>query len=132
MSNDTKKITTQKCEVTFLEEGIVENYIKPGIVVEAVDLEELKKISSELAGNKPYVIIVTSGELASFSKEARELSASKSFITNAVAKAIVVDSIAKKIIGNFYLRVNKPYLPTKLFSDRAEALTWLRSIINKQ
>lgn len=126
---EPKKITTSKFEVTLLENGIVENYIKAGIVVEAEDLEELKKISSDLAGHKPYMILVTSGELASFSKEARELSASKAFITNAEAKAIVVDSIAKKIIGNFYLKVNKPYLQTRLFSDREKALEWLKGLI---
>lgn len=127
--NEQNKINTAKFEITLLEKGIVGNYIKAGIVVETADLEELKKLSSELAGHKPYVILVTSGELASFSKEARELSASKVFITNARAKAIIVDSIAKKIIGNFYLKVNKPYLQTKLFSEREKALTWLREFI---
>ncbi len=126
---EPKKIITSKFEVTLLEDSIIENYIKAGIVVESEDLEELKKISSELAGHKPYVILVSTGELASFSREARELSASKTFITNARAKAIVVDSIAKKIIGNFYLKVNKPYLQTKLFSDKAEALSWLRGFV---
>ncbi len=126
---EQKKINTLKFEVTLLDDGIVENYIKSGNVIEMEDLEELKKISAELAGHKPYVILVTSGELASFSKEARELSASKTFITNAKAKAIIVDSIAKKIIGNFYLKVNKPYLQTKLFSEREKALQWLRTFL---
>lgn len=126
---EPKKIITSKFEVTLLEDSIVESYIKAGIVVEIEDLQELKKISSELASHKPYVILVSSGELASFSKEARELSASKNFITNARAKAVVVDSIAKKIIGNFYLKVNKPYLQTKLFSDKTEALSWLRGFV---
>lgn len=129
IESEQKKIITLKFEVSLLEDGVVENYIKPGNIVEAEDLEELKKISSELAGYKPYVILVTSGELASFSKEARELSASKAFITNAKAKAIVVDSIAKKIIGNFYLNVNKPYLQTKLFSEKEKALQWLRTFV---
>jgi hypothetical protein len=129
MSSRPKKIITEKFEVTLLEENVIENYIKPGIVVEAEDLIELKKISSELAGNKPYVILVTSGELVSFSKEARELSASKAFITNALAKGIVVDSTAKKIIGNFYLKVNKPFLQTKLFSEKEKALKWLITFV---
>ncbi len=129
ITNISQKIITSKFEVTLLEDSIIENYIKAGIVIEVEDLEELKKISAELAGHKPYVILVTSGELASFSKEARELSASKAFITNAKAKAIVVDSIAKKIIGNFYLKVNKPYLQTKLFSEKEKALQWLRTFV---
>ncbi|MBL7922115.1 MAG: hypothetical protein JNJ40_17505 [Bacteroidia bacterium] len=127
--SEQKKTISSKFEVTLLEDAVIEIYIKSGIVAETEDLEELKKISSEIAGNKPYVILVTSGELSSFSKEARELSASKTFITNAKAKAIIVDSIAKKIIGNFYLKVNKPYLHTKLFSEREKALQWLRTFL---
>ncbi|MBL7913342.1 MAG: hypothetical protein JNJ41_19925 [Bacteroidia bacterium] len=129
MLDNPKKIATEKFEVTLLEENVIESYIKPGMVVEAEDLIELKKISSELTCNKPYVILVTSGELASLTKEARELSASKAFITKALAKGIIVDSTAKKIIGNFYLNVNKPFLPTKLFSEKEKALKWLLTFV---
>ncbi len=129
MTEELKKISTEKFDVTLLEDGIVENYIRSGMLIEAEDLVLLKKISSEIAGNKPYVLLIVTGELATYTKEARELSASKAFIDKAVAKAVLIESIAQKIIGNFYLKVSKPYLQTRLFSDREKAIDWLKSIM---
>ena len=34
-----------------------------------------------------------------------------------------------KLVGNFYLKINKPHTNTKIFSDRLKALIWLRSFI---
>jgi hypothetical protein len=39
--------------------------------------------------------------------------------------AIIVDSPMTKIIGNFYLGLNKPTAPTKMFTDKQEALAFL-------
>jgi hypothetical protein len=39
--------------------------------------------------------------------------------------AIIVDSPMTKIIGNFYLGLNKPTTPTKMFTDKEEALEYL-------
>lgn len=129
MSDSSKKITTEKFEVTLLEDGIVEDHIKPGAIMEVDDIVAIKKHNYAQAGNKPYVILVTAGELTTFSKEARELAASKEFIDAALAKALLINSTAHRIIGNFYLKVNKPYLQTRIFSDRSKALIWLRSFI---
>lgn len=43
--------------------------------------------------------------------------------------AIVVDSPMTKIIGNFYLGLNKPTSPTKMFTNRQEALEYLTQFI---
>ncbi len=129
MSANTTKISTAKFEVSLLEDGIVENYIKPGSIMEVEDVIAIKQHNFETAGKKKYGVLVTAGELASFSTEAREMAASKEFIEAAQAKALLIDSIAHKIIGNFYLRVNKPYIKTKIFSDRAKALSWLRGFL---
>lgn len=129
MSDNPKKIITEKFEVTLLENGIVEDFIKAGVIIEAEDVTAIKKYNFQQAGNKPYVILVTGGDLITFSKEARELAASKEFIEAALAKALLINSTAYKIVGNFYLKVNKPYLQTRIFSDRTKALNWLRSFI---
>lgn len=48
-----------------------------------------------------------------------------------VATALVTDSFGSKVMGNLFLKVGKMFsssmkeVPTKLFSDRAEAEAWL-------
>jgi hypothetical protein len=119
-------IDLDKFNLTLVEAGIIENYIKPGVLIEAADAWELKRQNLLLAEQKEYCVIVVSGHLSSVSKEAREVVASREFVVKTKAKALIVDSLGHRIVGNFYLIVNKPYIKTKIFSDRSEALKWLR------
>ena len=45
------------------------------------------------------------------------------------ADAFVLNSIAQKILANFYTKINKPERPTKFFNDADEALIWLKQYI---
>jgi hypothetical protein len=125
-------IDLDKFRITFVESGIIENYIKPGVLIEVADAWELKRQNLLLSDQREYCVLVVSGHLSSVSKEAREVVASAEFVGKTKAKALMVDSLGHRIVGNFYLSVNKPAIKTKIFSDRAEALKWLRKQLNAQ
>ena len=40
--------------------------------------------------------------------------------------AVLVDSLATKMLVNFFVRVNKPPTPSRLFTDDAKAIEWLK------
>ena len=122
----SKEIHTKKIRIRFLEEGIVENYFKGGDLMEVDDFIELKKVNLNLFANKPYTVLVEAEELTSFSKESREYVASKEYVGLTIAKALYIKSLGQRIVGNFYLHVNKPHIKTKLFTDRTKAIDWLR------
>lgn len=119
-------ISMDKFDVTLLEEGIVENVVKPGAVMDMEDILKLKTLNSSITNGRRYCILVTAGYLSTITKEARELSASAEFSVSTIAKALLVSSSGQRMVGNFYLQVNKPSIKTKLFSDREKALNWLR------
>ncbi len=126
------KIDFDKFHLTLVEHGIIENYVKPGVLIEAADAWELKRQNLLLSDQKEYCVLVVSGHLSSVSKEAREVVASREFIGKTLAKALLIDSLGHRIVGNFYLSVNKPKIKTKIFSDRTEALKWLRNQLSEQ
>lgn len=39
--------------------------------------------------------------------------------------ATVINSISQRLLGNFFLRINKPLIETKLFNDPQESWDWL-------
>jgi hypothetical protein len=43
--------------------------------------------------------------------------------------AVMVDSPMSKIIGNIYLGLNKPTTPTRLFTDKNEAVEFLKQFV---
>lgn len=120
------KISLEKTEISLLESGILENHILPMAHIEESDIWAIKKANFSLTDGKPYCILVTAGHLSSISKEAKELTASKDFAQNTIAKAILVDSLGHKIVGNLYLKINKPFIKTKVFTSRELAVIWLR------
>jgi hypothetical protein len=125
-----KTIELDKFTATVLEPGLIENHIKPGMNMEPRDAWELKKINRDLSEGRDYVVLITSGHLSSVSKDAREVVASKEFAGHTIAKAILVESLGHRIVGNFYLSVNKPFIRTRIFTDRNDALRWLKGQLN--
>jgi hypothetical protein len=45
------------------------------------------------------------------------------------AVAIVVDTPLTRTMGNFFLAVNKPVAPTRLFEDEGSAVAWLSGFL---
>lgn len=119
-------VQLKKVTVAQLEEGILENAFKGGDNIEVEDFYELSKVNYHLVKSKPYTVLATAEELTSFSAEARELVASEKFAGIAIAKALLISGLSQRIVGNFYIRVNKPHIKTRLFTDRDEAIVWLR------
>jgi len=111
----------------LIEPGIIENTFKGGRIIDDVDMWELKKLNLSIVGDSLYTVLIQADDLVNFSDKARELVASKEYKVNTIAKALLFRSLGQRIISNFYLKIHKPYIKTKLFSDRQKAILWLRS-----
>jgi hypothetical protein len=120
------EVFTSKCRITLLEPNLLENFVLDYAVIELEDLLEAKKINQELTKGEPYVAILTFGAMTEVTKAAREQIASFEHKQNTIAKAILVNDIGNRLLGNFYLAVNKPFIKTRLFTSRESALEWLR------
>lgn len=45
------------------------------------------------------------------------------------ADAFVIQSIAQKLVANFYIKMVRPERPTKFFTSKEDALKWLRQFM---
>jgi hypothetical protein len=92
--------------------------------------------------NTENIILLSSGVLVpllvdlrkikSISKEARDHFSMRGRTNRVNAIAMLINSPASKVIGNFYILFSKPTTPTKLFTDENQALAWLRQFIQAQ
>jgi len=67
-------------------------------------------------------------EFSSFSEmdpEVREWCATTSGNNYTYVDAIVISNFAQKLIADFYLKFNKPPMPTKIFKSKEKALEWI-------
>jgi hypothetical protein len=78
-------------------------------------------------GNKDYLMIVNMSNVKHITKEAREYLASEIGCSKVKCCAIIISSEVTKIIANFFVRINKPLVPTSIFTSEEKARQWLSS-----
>lgn len=72
-----------------------------------------------------YPVLVDMRGIRSVTREAREYLAGEG--TRLIkAGALLVESPLSRTLGNIFLWINKPEVPTRLFSDEKEAKEWLK------
>ncbi|MES2800532.1 MAG: hypothetical protein V4638_10990 [Bacteroidota bacterium] len=121
----TKNIETDSYKVTLLTPHIIENDFFDNVVIDIPLVDQIKKINSELSDGKFYGVLTLFGISTEITPETRAHISKASFHKNNLFAAVVAQSIAQKIVGNFYLRINKPKNTTRIFNDRTSALNWL-------
>jgi hypothetical protein len=85
-----------------------------------------KRVS--FSNKKSYPAIIDMKGVRSVTKEAREYMAEEG-AQLLLAGALIVSSPVSRIIGNLFLKINKPKIPTMLFTDPEDAKKWISSFI---
>ena len=129
MTETPSHIDLKKVHISLVEPGIILNRVKENSTLEVEDVELMKKYNMELAGGKPYCVLIISEPLSTVSKEARALASSKEFQQITIAKAFVTNNLGHIAVGNFYIKVNRPAIKTKVFKSEEKAMKWLRSFL---
>ncbi len=115
----------------WIEDGILFTVYKPNL---EITLEVAKKIVHErlqLAQNQTFSVLFDMRELKSADKEARTYLARHPEANRGMsASALLVDNQVVKLIGNFFIKMDKPIIPTKMFSDLEDAVNWLKPFRN--
>ena len=123
-----KEITTSSYKVSFLDVGIVKviTIIRDETIEDARELYDIIKIVTE---NKKCPVLVDMRLQKSITREARQFYSRKESMDTTTALALFVESSISKVLANFYLGLNKPPYPTRLFTSEDEAREWLRGYL---
>ena len=113
----------------FIQDGIYEGTFRP---LKLLDLDiAITTVQDRLAFFKtvayPCLFDVTAVQRTT--KEARDYMANEGNQL-VLASAMVVSSPMLKMMANFYIMVNKPKNPTRLFTERESGIEWLRGFRN--
>jgi hypothetical protein len=110
-----------------LEDDFLIATYKKGI---RIDLEVARQVVHdrlEFTGGRPVVALIENLGVISVTKEARAYFSSALGISGIKAVAILYNNPTAAILGNFIVRVNRPQIPVRLFSNRERAIGWLRT-----
>ncbi len=121
------EIETESLFVRMRSDGIIEFENKD---VDEMTLEHIysaNEAAAKISNYTPSLNLIILKNFVNVSPEARSYAASEESNKYTIADAFIIESQALKIVGNFYIRFNKPKRPTKIFNTELEALKWLNS-----
>lgn len=111
------------------EDGIARTKVKQGAEVIVEFARENSDAVNSFYKDKKFPLLIDSRGIKSMTREARNQFSTKGRETNTKAFAILIDSPLSKVIGNFFMGINKPAVPTRLFDNEAEAEKWLAQFL---
>ncbi len=109
------------------EDGIARITIAEGVVVTMEVAREIIAALEKLNAGTPLLILYYFRNSTGFTseRETRQYLAEATIIKGA---AMIVRSEVHKMLGNFWIRINKPRYPIRLFATDKPALEWLKSL----
>lgn len=103
--------------------------LKQGIIIDIYEIREIISCVWQILGDFKHYVIINFESDVEITLKARELYSKASYVVNYhIANAFVVDSLALRIAGNFFIKVTKPTIPTKIFKTQEDALKWIKTI----
>ncbi len=108
-----------------IEDGVLfGTYLLDGEVI----LEKAKAIVKErqyYCAGFAYPFLLDSRNIKKASREARKYWGTAEACSDVKAGALLTDGAVNRILANFYLTLDKPPMPARMFTEEQEALEWL-------
>jgi len=110
-------------------DGIMHLIISPE-KEETVELaKKMVKKMGEMVNYRPVPVLARHEEFALPGKANRDFWANADSCPYSKADAFIINSTAMKLIANFYLSINKPQRPTRMFTTEEDAIKWLKTFL---
>ncbi len=119
-------IKTPVCE-WHEEDGIIMSKYLKGVVLNLEDTKEMVRMRLEKQ-TKVMPIFNDPTAMKSIEKEARDYLANEGSEGLSAVAILVTNSVAYMAF-NFYVKLSKPKVPTKFFTDKDEAIAWLKTFV---
>jgi len=111
---------------TLDKRGFILSKVHPGSEIGLNEAKGNTQAVIDISGGANYPIFVDIREIKSISKEARDHFSMRGRKPHVTAIAMLVKSPVSRIIGNFFLGLNRPTVPTRLFNQEKEAILWMK------
>ncbi len=102
--------------------------VKDDSIVSVDDMEQLLKACIQLTGGRNYYYIVDVRVNAGANPGVTEYYAKNEYNQYRYADAFIINTLAMRLLVNFYMTFNKPAVPTKTFNDPGLAKQWIEEM----
>jgi hypothetical protein len=114
-------------DVEFWDNSIVYIKIKNHVNIELEDAQQqYQLLKSKYDGINKHLVLVETGNDTSLSKEAREFGSKPESNEMTTAMAVIVKSLAQRLIINFIIKfTHQQAMKMRMFDEKQKAINWL-------
>ena len=116
-----------RTERLWLEDGVVHCVVLPTPTHTLVDAHENAEAFRVVAGGRRAPLLLDARDSRGLDRDARLYYARPEAARDCYVLAMLIDSQISRILANFYMNVNPPPFPMRLFLAEAEAVAWLKA-----
>jgi hypothetical protein len=133
MKNDYEELLASVCyreaakiKFTLGPDMILRTECLPNTIMDLDDALESTRISWEMVNHVERPLLCDLTYVIKMSQECRRHFSGADHAKTFNKCALIVTSPISKLIGNFFLGLNRPIKPTRLFNSKEEGLKWLK------
>lgn len=131
MFDEPRIIASRECPwftVSLRSDGLLEYRANPGLVITHDVALQVMEVGCQIT-DVPRPTLVWMQDMARVDRQARALFASEEYMRLSSQTALVVGSPVSRVIGNFFVGLNRPSYPVKIFDDAKLAAKWLQGFV---
>ena len=115
-------------EVSIRTEGIINARVFRGATIGLQEAQQYHSLIEYLSENRPHCTVIDISDVSTISPDARKMLQENSSSWNkTIAVALITKSFTSRVLGNFFLTVNRPSYPIQIFRTSVEAQNWAQS-----
>ncbi|WP_244153814.1 DUF7793 family protein [Flavobacterium xinjiangense] len=114
--------------IFWISESILFFEYKPDVVIDLVAAQRIVADRIQMQKEKAYPVLCDIRGIADSDKAARDYLAQHGSVL-AKAVSILVHQSVSILMISFYLKISKPQVPTRIFTDKSDALEFLKAFI---
>ena len=130
MEHDSGVITHPKFRIWLRPDGIVQVVLTSRATMVLEDVIAALEAMAQLTGGRQSPLLVDARDIGRQDRGARTEFVRRGDLVSAVA--LVVGTPLSRMMGNLFIRVNKPPFPARLFDNEASAVAWLLEFVGER
>jgi hypothetical protein len=128
MVQDSNSITHAKFRIWLRPDGIVQIVWFPRTLVALADANAAVEGLAKIGGGKPRALLVDMRDTGAQDRATRAAWTSRSDLQ--LATALIVGTPLSRVMGNVFINMSRPRIPTRLFHNEASAVRWLLKFVH--
>lgn len=120
-----KNVELPYATVQLFEPPLLRVEITKEMVVTKTEAAAINEIMGILSGGKEMPYMLLANEKTQFDSSSREYTSSTEGSQYKKAEALIIRTLAHRLLAELYLKINQPPKPCKTFTNEEDGVAWL-------